>query len=394
MIKFTFADGQDICVYDGEKVEKYSSSYIENYKENSERAARNSDWKHSGEGAIFRGDTNRRAGAADSIECSLGGIYPSANYDWVVYSFTVNSTSGIYKKCLTDGKTPETHVINSNNLEFFGGCLDVNNDKLATSIKRNYYNSDIAVFDMATGDYKCVTEGDTLDCDPYFSPEDGNVIYFSSRGVGRDNHGEFVEYSPSVICRLDLRSMTIDETMPPAGYSYFKPVMHGGKLYAIKAPLKEKRHNAFVEFLLFPWRILQAIASFINIFVTATTGKSLTEGGSNPARGRDYDSKKLIVSGNLIDVDKQLKKNASKKDSDYGFIPKSWQLVEVESGKVIKSGIGDFDIAEDGTIIATNGKRIFEIKDGKSKKVCNADFCIRVNCRHSSDKRQDTLFDF
>ena len=247
---------------------------------------------------------------------------------------------------------------------------------------------------MKSGDYKVITDGDTLDTDPYISPDDGNIIYFSSRGVGRDNHGEFVEYSPSVICRLDLSSMTIDEITPPAGYSYFKPVLHGGKLYAIKAPLKEKRRNGFVEFLLFPWRILQGIANLINIFVTATTGKSLTEGGTNPARGRDYDSRKIVLSGNLIDVDKQLKKNASKKDSDYGFIPKSWQLIEVESGNIIKSGIGDFDIAEDGTIIATNGRRIFEIKDGKSRKICNADFCIRVNCRHSSKKKQDSLFDF
>lgn len=394
MARFTFADGQDICVYDGEKVTKYSSSYIENYKENAERAARASEWKHSGDGAVFRGDTTYRGGASGGIESSLGGIYPLANDDWVVYSFTVNSASGIYRKCLTDSKTPETHIINSNNLAFSGGCLDVNNNVLATSVKRGYYNSDIAVFNLDTDDYKCVTDGDTLDSDPYISPDDGNVIYFSSRGVGRDNHGEFVEYSPSSICRLDLNSMTIDEISPPANYSYFKPVYYGGKLYAIKAPLKEKRHNGFVEFLLFPWRILQAIASFINMFVTAFTGKSLTEGGSNPARGREYDSRKIAVSGNLIDVDKQLKKNASKKDSDYGFIPKSWQLVEVESGNVIKSGIGDFDIAEDGTIIATNGKRIFEIKDGKCKKVCNAEFCIRVNCRHSSEKKQDNLFGF
>ncbi|MCM1545850.1 MAG: hypothetical protein NC033_02325 [Clostridiales bacterium] len=394
MIKFTYADGRDMCVYDGEKVEKYSSGYIDRYIENSERAARNSEWKHGGDGAIFRGDTARGAKGADVIECSFGGIYPAANDDWVVYSFTVNSTSGIYKKCLTDPKTPETHVINSNDLAFSGGCLDVTNGKLATSVKRNWYNADIAVFDMETGDYKCVTEGDTLDCDPFISPENANIIYFSSRGVGRDNHGGFVEYSPSVICRLDLQSMTIDEIAPPKDYSYFKPVYHGGKLYAIKAPVKEKRHNGFVEFLLFPWRILQAIASFINLFVTAFTGKSLTEGGANPARGREYDSKKIAVSGNLIDVDKQLKKNASKKDSDFGFIPKSWQLVEVESGTVIKSGIGDFDIAEDGTVIATNGRRIFEIKDGKCKKVCNADFCIRVNCRHSSGKSGDSLFGF
>ena len=314
--------------------------------------------------------------------------------DWVAYSFTVNQTSGIYKKCLTDEKTPETHVINSNSLSFGGGMLDVKNNILAVSVQRNSYNSDIALFDMGTGDYKSVTDGDTLDVDPYISPNDRNVIYFSSRGAGRDNHGIFVEYSPSVICRLDLNAMTVEEVVSSPKYSYFKPVYHGGKLYAIKAPVKEKRGNPLLEIILLPWRILQGIASFINIFVTATTGKGLTEGGTNPARGKDYDSRKVEIAGNLIDVDKQLKKNASKKDSDFGFIPRSWELVEIDSGKVIKSGIGDFDIDKDGTIIATNGKRIFEIKDGKCKKVCNAEYCVKVNCRHSSDKKHDPLFEF
>ena len=247
---------------------------------------------------------------------------------------------------------------------------------------------------MTTDDYKLVTDGDTMDADPYISPDDGNIIYFSSRGVGRDNRGNFIELSPSVVCRLDLNAMDIQEVAVSSKYNYFKPVYHEGKLYAIKAPVKEKRGNFFVELILFPWRILQAIASFINIFVTATTGKGLTEGGPNPARGRDYDSKKIEIYGNLIDVEKATKKNASKKDSDFGFIPKSWQLVEVESGKVIKSGIADYDIAGDGTIIATNGRRIFAIKDGKCQKVCNAEFCVKVNCKHGTDKKTDSLFGF
>lgn len=393
-MRFTFVDGQDLCVYDDGKITKYRSGYVERYKENAESARRNSDWKTSGEGAVFRGDATYANSAEPAIECSFGGIYPTDNDDWVVYSFTVNGTSGIYKKCLTDAKTPEAHVINSNNLSFGGGMYSISQNTLAVSVKRGYYNSDIALFDMQSGDYKCVTDGDTLDVDPYICPDDGDIIYFSSRGAGRDNHGEFVSFSPSVICKLDLRAMTVDEIKSSDKFSYFKPVVHGGKLYAIKAPLKEKAHNAFVEFLLFPWRILQAIASFINIFVKATTGKGLTEGGSNPARGKDYDSRKIEIAGNLIDVEKQQKRNASKKDTDYGFIPKSWELVEVESGNVIKSGIGDFDIAEDGTIIATNGKRIFAIKDGKCKKVCNAEFCVKVNCRHgSSQKSESDLFE-
>lgn len=392
MTKFTYADGQKICVFDGEKTTEYKSGYIERYKENAETAQRNAEWKKSGAGAIFRGDATFQGSAEVNFDCNISGVYPTADDDWIVYSFSVNQTSGIYKKCLSDGKTPETHVINSNNLNFGGGMLSVSRNELVLSVQRNPYNSDIAVLDLDSGDYKNVTDGDTLDADPYISPKDSNIIYFSSRGAGRDNHGIFVEYSPAVICKLDLNAMTVDEIVSSPKYSYFKPVFHGGKLYAIKAPVKEKRGNPLLEIILLPWRILQAIASFINIFVTATTGKGLTEGGSNPARGKDYDSRKIEIAGNLIDVDKQLKKNASKRDSDFGFIPKSWELIEVDSGKVIKSGIGDFDIAEDGTIIATNGKSIFEIRDGKCKKVCNAEYCIKVNCRHGGSGKPSEPF--
>lgn len=395
MIKFTYVDGQTICVCDGEKIKKYESGYIQSYIRNAESLRRSSEWKKSGEGALFRGDVTYKSNSEQSVESSINGVYPTADDDWIVYSFTVNEASGIYKKNLSDDKTPETHVINSHETSFGGGMLDCAKRALAVSVRRGYYNADIGIFDLNGDDYKLVTDGDTFDEDPYISPDDGDVIYFSSRGVGRDGHGEFVEYAPSVICRLDLGAMSVEEVAASPKYSYFKPVYHGGKLYAIKAPSKVKRGNAFIEFLLFPWRILQAIASFINIFVTATTGKGLTEGGGNPARRRDYDSRKIEIAGNLIDVDKQAKKNASKKDGDFGFIPKSWQLVEVESGKVIKNGVCDYDIDEDGTIIATNGRRIFEIKDGKCRKICNADFCLRVNCKHGSDsKSEESPFGF
>lgn len=394
MVKFAYADGQKICVYDGEKTTEYNSGYIERYKQSAENARRSTEWKRSGEGAMFRGDATYENSGEEAFDCSISGVYPTANSDWIVYSFILNSTSGIYKKCLTDEKSPETHVINSNNLTFGGGMINCTNNTLAVSLKRGYYNADIALFDLESGDYKSLTDGDTLDIDPCICPDDCNIIYFSSRGAGRDGKGGFVEFSPSAICKLDLNAMTVDEVLSSPKYNYYKPVVHGGKLYAIKAPVKEKRGNPLLEIILIPWRILQGIASFINIFVTATTGKSLTEGGSNPAKGKNYDSRKIEIAGNLIDVDKQLKKNASKRNSDYGFIPKSWELIEVDSGKVIKSGIGDFDITDDGTVIATNGKRIFAIKDGKCKKVCNAEYCIKVSCAHSAAVKSNEPFAF
>jgi hypothetical protein len=65
----------------------------------------------------------------------------------------------------------------------------------------------------------------------------------------------------------------------------------------------------------------------------------------------------------------------------------------VESGQVIKSGVADYDIDSDGTIIATNGRRIFEIKDGKSSKLCDVEKCFSVNCKHEINHNSN-LFDF
>lgn len=392
MLKFTFADGQEICAFDGEKVTKYHSKFIENYKANAESIVRAKQWKTAGDGARFR-ETVATDVSDLTFDCCISGVFPTEDENNVIYTFTVNQTSGVYKKELGDEKSPETHVINSIDYEFYGGYYDCANGKLTTSVRRGYYNSDIAVMDVATGDYRTVTDGDTMDEDPYISPDDGNIIYYSSRGVGRDGGGNFVCFSPSSIYRLNLADLSLTEVAASPSYSYFKPAYYGGKLYAIKAPAKQKRGNPLLEIILIPWRILQGIAGFINLFVKVFAGKSITSDGDNPAKGREYDSRKIVIAGNLIDVEKEKKKNASKKDADFGIVPNSWQLVEVESGKVVKSGVADYDIAEDGTFIVTNGRRIFAVRDGECKKVANAEFCVRVNCRHAVKSSSD-LFGF
>lgn len=391
MEKFLFADGNDICVYDGGKISKYSSLFIENYKNNALNIERAKTWKHSGEGAQFRGDV--RPGEDNVVfESTINGVFPTTDENEIIYSFEINQTSGIYKKRLDDEKATESHVISSVDYSFGSGCFDSRSNALVITLKRNFYNSDIALFDVSSGDYKTVTEGDTLDDEPFISPDDGNIVYFTSRGVGRDAKGAFGGFSNSSIFKLNLATVEVEEIKSDEKYSYFKPIMYDKKLYAIRTPAKEKGANPLVEIALIPFRIIQAIANFVNVFVRAFTGKSLASGGNNPAKGRDYDSREEFIKGNLINVEKEMKKNR-KKGGDFGFIPLSWQLIEVESGTVLKSGVADYDILEDGTFVFTNGKHIFSLKDGKTKKLCDTENCLKVSCRHSSAVKAD-LFDF
>ncbi len=393
MLEFTYSDGQEICLYRDGTIKRGTSKFIENYKNNALDIARSKQWKTSGSGAAFREGAYARSADEQEFDYSVSGVFFTEKTDEVVYTFVINGTSGVYIKDMSDEKSPETHVINSIDYAFAGGCLNSSSRTLATSLKRNYYNADIAVFDLASGDYKTVTDGDTLDEDPFINPENANIIYYASRGVGRDSAGGFAAFAPSAIYELDLGKVDVKEVLVSSKNSYFKPVFHDGKLYAIKAPVKQKSGNPFIEILLIPFRIIQAIVNFINIFVNAFTGKSLASGGNNPTRAREVDSREIEIAGNKINVEKERKKNASKKDTDFGIVPKSWQLIEAESGEVLASGVADFDIGDDGTVIYTNGRRIFALRKGIRKKLVNTEFCLRVSCRHSA-KQNDTLFDF
>lgn len=380
-----FSDGQDICVWSEGKVQTFKSKFIERAKNSLEQGDKSSEWKYSGEGARFRGDVKAKQG----FESRINGVYMAGN--GAAYSFTVNETSGIYIRPFYDEKTPETHVITSVEYSFGGGCLNSGAQRLAVSMARGPLNADIALFDLKTGSYITVTDGDTQDTDPFFAPDDANLIYFSSRGAGRDANGEFVEFSPAAICALDLRQMEIKEVAASPKYSYYKPVLYAGRLYAVKAPARDKKPNPVVSFLLIPWRILQAVANLFTIFIHAFTGKSVTSGGSNPAKGREYDSRKEFVKGNLIDVEKAGKKG--KKQGEDGFMPPSWQLVEINSGEVLATGVADYDISSRGEIVYTNGRHIFSVVDGKRKKLCSAGLCLNVAFEHSS-KKDDDLFGF
>lgn len=388
--KVVFCDGEDICVFDGQKVERYTSEYITRFRDSAIASARNKEWKNSSN-ALYRSEFFSSGGEENLIGNVTSAFFISQ--DEVVYTFTIDNSSGIYKKSLSDEKLIESHVVNSTSNAYVGGSYDERSGTLAVALRSGYYNSSVALFDMKTCDYKTYTEGDTLDEDPYICPDERNIIYYSSRGVGRDMQGNFVAFSPAEIYRLDIGRVKVDLVKSDEKYSYFKPKCRGGKLYCIKAPASHGKGNVILDIVLIPWRILQAIVGFFQVFVHAFTGKSMTSGGDNPARGRKVDGRKLIISGNLVDVEKEAKKNASKRDTDYGLVPSSWQLIEVESGKVIKSGIADFDIADDGTIYATNGRRIFEIRQNSCKKICDASACFAISCKKTFDGGTDNIFD-
>lgn len=381
MQKFLYTDGDKIGVFDGEQCRLLESEYIVRYRENAANRVKNGEWKYTGEGARFRGDYDRFREQNERVYAYINGVQWAG--DSVLYSFTVNGSSGVYRKEIANDAAREGHVITLNEKEICSIHCNGNSGLLAVTV-RDGATSHIGILDCATAELKTYTDGDARDENPFFSATEADTVYFNSAGAGRLSDGSFSgRYSPSVVCKLNLQTLEITEVLKDRKLSYIKPKQDSaGNLYCIERPNKEKSGgNPFVEIAMIPVRIVQAVVLFVQAFVTVFTGKSMTAGGENPAKGREQDSRKLYVDGNLIHAEKELKRNKRFKDKEYGFIPRSWKLVKFgEDGKnqTLRAGVCDFALCDDGGIYCTDGKHVLYLNEGGIKRVATADMCLCV----------------
>lgn len=382
MEKIVFSDGDSIRVLDEGEEGTYASQYIADYRERMRRMVKNKEWKHSGMGAMFRGDTMSEVGmdSETRVDAYINSVH-AAGEDKVLYTFTVNQTSGVIEKTLSAKKDGERFILHTNDGELLSSDYNVTDGKFVAELKRGEISSDLVLLDTERGDYVSITDGDSRDENPSFSKKRPGIILYDSLAAGRNARGEFVEYAPAAVYEYDLNTLDLKEIRASEKYSYIKPVEdENGDIYCIRKPAKEReRHNPVVEILLIPYRLLMAIVNFIQIFVVFFTGKTMTGGGNNPAKGRDTDSRQMIIRGNVIEVDKEIARNKKFKDKDLAFIPASWKLVRIRGGEEeeMKSGICDFSLAEGG-VVCTNGRKVFFLKEGKSEKIAEGELVLNV----------------
>lgn len=379
-MKIAYNDGIKLALSDGTPNLR-DSDYITNYYAVTQKSNDSLEWKTSGYGAAFRGETHSARGE-EKVEAYINSVACISDNE-ALYSFSVNNMSGLYKKNFTLEKDSEAHVIHSNTTEFLGVDYNEQTESAVASIKTDAVCANIALIDVKSGDYRAVTGGDSKDSNPSYSVFKPNTVLYDTSGVGRDYGGSFVKYAPAKIAALDLDGMNIKELYGDDKYSYVCPKDDkSGNLYCIRRPVKEKKkRNIFIDILLIPWRILQAVYYFLESFVMLFTGKTFTEKTENPTKGRSRSSRQIIIDGNLIEADKEFKRNQRNKDKLAGFVPLSWQLIKIsgEGVDVIKKGISSFDIEDDGAIVCANGRHILRIKDGKTEKTADGSAILKVS---------------
>ncbi len=337
---------------------------IKNYLDTLQKMKQRDEWKTTGKGAKFMGIQPKEYEAGNSLSFLRSvGKYG----DKLLYCTFIDGMGGMYFK--NPDNDDETYIFA--NKEFDITDIYTDGEKCVFTAGLGNYERHIALVDINTCAVNQLTEGFTSETHPFISKKDSNKILYTAMGYARDQAGNVVEKSPCSICCYNESTGELSDIIGDDEYDYIKPCDDSdGNLYYIKRRYEptKKNSNLFLDILMFPVRIIRAIGGFLSVFSMAFGGEPLRTGGNNPSKTRNPDEREIFVEGNMIKAQKKLEEN-----SDEGIIPSGWELIKNENGKeiVLKRGVMDYCITDEGDIVYSNGSFIRILhKDGKDEKLC------------------------
>jgi hypothetical protein len=248
--------------------------------------------------------------------------------------------------------------------------VDRQTGDLACSVEHKLGTANLGVMLADGSGLMEATEGDSVDTAPRWVPGTRRRIVYQSAGVGRNREGHYAGLSPFAIQSLDLDNGEVESLAEDSRSDLLLPQMTtDGTLYYILRPYRTgvefRPLNFFKDILMFPFRLVGAIFGYLNFFSMIYGGKKLSTSGG--ARQKPMDVRQMMMWGNLIQAQSQTGEDGEPMD----LVPKSWQLLRKRPGStavVVAKGVLAYDVAEDGTVVYSNGNAIFQVSpDGRKE---------------------------
>ena len=367
-------------------------SYVRKVRESAERSA----WKRSGEGAMFTGTYEPGATPADRVASVRAQITAAVKQSSrILYAIDIDGACGIYAHPLS-GEGAEGIVIS--HAENAYRHFHINGKRMAVAVGFAG-ESHIGVLEDGRADCRLYTEGRSWDSEPVWSKTDPDCLYFCSAGLAVGDgqptpdhpplsYAEVMERlydaaasemrGPAALCLLDIKQGSITELLCDPAFDFVHPQsMANGALYYVKKPYREQKSGTsaagcLIDLLLLPVRLLRAVFGFFNIFSMKYSGKTLSRTGQVKRR----DPGEMLIDGNLINAEKELRANRDRGDKNPGIIPRSWELRRRDpdgTDTLVRRGVVAFLANEDGSLLFSNGNGIFSLSpDGREELVSNA----------------------
>ena len=344
------------------------SEYVQQLLDKREKNKRLHGWKQdtSFDTSFVGGGTRHETGENLNVEFTGLTFVPGANK--LLYFIRDDAFGGLFEHDIATGQ--ELRLVHRQNLEYEDLHFDAKRDRLLCATRHQNGIANIVSMGRDGSEYRELTAGDSCDTAPCRVDEE-RVVY-QSQGIARTSDGWIMAYGPASLQLLDLASSEIEPVLEDSGYDFLQPrVCSSGNLYYLKRPYEKPRYgskNILLDIVMFPFRLLRAVFSYLNFFSMMYSRKPLTRAGGPDMR---VDARELILKGMRIDAERALKRERSVNGVP-SLVPSSWQLVRrTKTGQedVIASHVAAFSISPNDSIVYTNGCGIFELTPNGSATI-------------------------
>ncbi len=282
----------------------------------------------------------------------------------LIYSLETDEISGVFA---VDSNGVEQRLFHTADFRVRHLAMHPDRSSIAGSVCYLNLLANLAVMNADGSNLHEVSEGDSIDLAPRWVPGESNRLVFQSAGLGRNAAGRYAGTSPFAVQELDLDSGEIACLAEDPEADLLGPQKDAdGALYYIRRP-RPGPHTAanplgiLKDTVLFPFRLSFAVFQFFNFFSMKYTGRPLST--SRGALQRVPDLRRMMVWGNLIDVDQAAREDRSGDPNAPSLVPPDWQLIrQTRTGKdLLAKGVLSFDFSDDGSVLYSNGSSVHRI---------------------------------
>ena len=357
----------------GEPPRELESRFGEKVKERARSMERRHGWKQAGRGANFMGGAQLWGADADpsALPIFATGVTRGRGPGELLYALTTDAVGGVFS---VSARGDEERIYHGTEHRILHLATSPEHEAIACSTRNKNGTASIALMRADGSQVALVTDGDTIDLAPRWIPSAPRTLVFQSAGIGRDQARRMVGLGPFTIQMLDVEQGAMETIVSEPEHDCVSPHMVAdGTLFYVRKPYAGvvKPPNPLrmlLDILLFPFRLLYALAQYLNFFTVRYSGKPLITSGS--ARQRQADARKMLQVGNILDAEGAAARGMDNEDGAPAGVPASWQLMKRKpkgEAEIVAKGVASFDLCRDGSVVYSDGRTVFWM-DSKGKR--------------------------
>lgn len=361
------ADGKVHLKLDDAPPRILESPFIDGVRSREASIIQRNAWKSQGATALLAGrlgggqDDGGAAAFAEITGLSRGRVSGE-----ILYSIQTSVVTGLFALDAATGE--EKRLFHANQYRLDSVSTRPGLDVVACSLRDDAF-AHIGVMRANGSGLRQLTDGDSVDTEPSWTPDAPARLVYQSAGVARDGSGRAIAIGPSAIHELDVERGVVRTLAESPDHDLLSPrVSEDGVLYYLRRPWARAQRAAWrllLDVLLLPFRLLAAVFSWLNFFTIRYSGRPLVGDPGAFPYPRDHFRQWLGWGQSIGDA---------RRDGDTpATVPNTWQLVRQPPGaepSVIARGVCAFDLTPTGIVWSTGSAIHHRAWDGTDERLC------------------------